>query len=1154
MDYNKLLQKQVKKYLTDEHLNDPYVRNFLTAINDSYQSLERDKELLNHAFSISEKDYQKLFEDLNQEYIIKKISIDRLKQSVKEIDQNDEVHFDSKKDDLLIIVDYLNTQIRKRKETEKNLSRALELLTTLLSNLNSGILVVDENRKISFMNKQFCDTLQIQAGPEQMIGVDCLHSIEHTKHIFENPEEFISNTNAIMQKQQPVFADELSLIDGRTLERDYIPIFIDGEYKGHLWNFTDITERKNYETKLVNLTNIQNAILNGTDYAIIYTDTTGIIKSFNQGAENMLGYKAEEVVNKASPAIIHIEEEVVAKAKELSEELGYTVEPGFQVFNTKARNNEINEWTYIKKNKERLTVLLSVSAIRDSSNEIIGFLGVSRDITEQKKAQEALRLSEERYRSIVEKSTDIIYKTNKTGFFSFINPVAERITGFKREELLTKHFSELIKEEYRSDALEFYKQQVKQRKTTSYYEFPIITKTGEEKWIGQSVQLSELGPKEYELTALAIDITERKSYERTIFLQKEKFQNIIANMNMGLVEADLDDHIQFVNPGFISISGYEKEELNGKKAYELLIPETHIGLIKEKMNQREHGISDMYEVPVKNKKGELKWWIISGAPNYDDKGNLIGSIGIHLDITEQKQLEFELELAKSKAEESSKAKEAFLANMSHEIRTPLNAIIGMIRELGKEKLSDKQATYVHNTSVASHHLLSVLNNILDISKIEAGELQLDPHHFNLLEILNDVRTIMIGKAEEKGLYLKINADKNKNSYFIGDSSRFRQVFLNLIGNAIKFTHHGGVTIHYEVENLYEGYEAVYLTITDTGVGIEESYLKNIFNKFSQEDSSTSRKYGGSGLGMAITYELIQLMNGTIQIQSKKNAGTEISIKFLLPVGDVSKMEKDNVLEEYNTLENARILLVEDNEFNRAVACNTLSYYNCQVTEAKDGMEALEKLESNIPFDIILMDLQMPVMDGFEATRKIRNELHLNIPIIALTANAFKSELEQCLQLGMNDYVTKPFEEEKLISSMSRWISQTAAEAIVKQTPDSDFNDSKRTHYNLDKFFGPESKNSAYKQKMIHLFIEQTEFFIQEINTAYTQGDFQKVSGLAHKVRPSIEGLHINCIRTEIREIENKAGTGQQTEQLEKLIPFVCDKLTEVISDLKKESV
>ena len=659
------------------------------------------------------------------------------------------------------------------------------------------------------------------------------------------------------------------------------------------------------------------------------------------------------------------------------------------------------------------------------------------------------------------------------------------------------------------------------------------------------------GHNNFELTALAIDVTERKNYERTIFLQKEKYLNIITNMNLGLLEVDLEEHIQFANPGFEFISGYKEAELIGQNAAKLFISESHSNIVESKSKLRNKGLSDMYEVPVKNKNGELKWWMISGAPNYDEKGNLVGSIGIHLDITEQKQLELDLELAKSKAEESSKAKEAFLANMSHEIRTPLNAIIGMIRELSKERLSPKQEVYVENTSIASQHLLSVLNNILDISKIEAGELQLDLHHFDLQKILNDVKSIMLAKCTEKGLYLKINHTENKNVFIIGDSSRFRQILLNLIGNAVKFTDNGGITVDYDVQDMHEGFQALYLSVTDTGVGMDESYLKNIFNKFSQEDTSTSRKYGGSGLGMSITKELIQLMNGSIELKSKKNHGTSVHMKFLFPIGDPLKLLKEDlpiITDDHILLE---ILLVEDNEFNRLVACNTLSYFNCNVTEAVNGLEAVNILKTGKNFDIILMDLQMPIMDGFESASIIRNELKIDTPIIALTANAFKSELEQCINIGMNDCVTKPFEEEKLISSIYK-LTKVSAKSVNKNLEV--IQDYEQKLYNLNQLQSMSRNDNTYCKKMISIFIEQSTISISQIQDAYDIKDLNTVYHVAHRIKPSIGLMGIDVLRETIRYIEKNAKECNDSAELKKQINILYTVLNKVINQLKEEVI
>jgi PAS domain S-box-containing protein len=1152
MELNRLLQKQVKKNLTSEQLADPSIQRFLSAINDSYHSFERDKELLNHAFSVSEHEYQKLYEDLNQAHALTNLSIDKLKGAVGEIAQENEIEFSNRSNDLLSVVEYLNIQIHKRKETESSLSRTLNLLKTLLSKLNSGILVEDEHRKILFTNKLFCDIFSIAVSPENMIGADCSDSAEQSLHLFNNAESFIGRINDILKNRVPVFGDLLEMNNGRILERDYIPIYIDGEYKGHLWDYADVTERKTSERRLTEITNLQNAILNGTDYSIIYTDTKGIIRSFNRGAENMLGYTAGEVVDVLTPAVFHDDFEVKKKAIELSAELGIEIQPGFDVFTTKCKSQpaETNEWTYVKKNGDRLAILLTASAIRNSAGEISGYLGIARDITVQKKAQQALELSEERYRNIVEKSTDVIYKSNKAGCFTYVNPVAERVTGYSQDELLGKHFLELIRDDKKQAAADFYRSQVLEKKRTTYYEFPIVTREGKEIWIGQSVQLSEIGNNDLEFTSLAIDITERKNYERSIYLQNEKYRNIITNMNLGLLEVDLDERVQFANQGFLTLSGYDISEIIGKKASDLFVSDKHAKLVQQKTAQRSKGLSDMYEISVNTKKGEQRWWMISGAPNYNDKGQLIGSIGIHLDITEKKQLELALESAKARAEESSRAKASFLANMSHEIRTPLNGIIGMIRELYYEGLPDKQMKYLDNASVASQHLLSVLNNILDISKIEAGELNLEQHHFRLKDTVKEVKSIMMARAREKGLLLNLNVHEIKDLTYIGDSARIRQILLNLIGNAIKFTSTGGIFVECVIRARDQNLHTVSITVEDTGIGMDENYQKDLFRKFSQEDSSTSRKYGGTGLGMAITNEIVQLMGGSIHVNSVKGKGTAIELVFNLPVGDGAKIKDEQSRLILRDLSHVRILLVEDNEFNRLVACNTLGRFKCQVTQAENGQVAIGLLEKN-KFDLVLMDLQMPVMDGFETTRTIREKLGLELPIIALTANAFKSELERCVKIGMNDYVTKPFEEEKLMGVILKQL-RLGATPLQIHTTVAEPTITAGKLYNLDKLIALTRNDNAYVQKMIGIFIEQTSQAIDQIQKASGQSDLESLYQVAHKIKPSLGSMGVDVLYQTIRDVEQKAIDRLDTPELKKQVDVLVTTLQQLIEQLKLE--
>jgi PAS domain S-box-containing protein len=269
-------------------------------------------------------------------------------------------------------------------------------------------------------------------------------------------------------------------------------------------------------------------------------------------------------------------------------------------------------------------------------------------------------------------------------------------------------------------------------------------------------------------------------------------------MNLGLIEVDNNEIIISANQSFSNISGYDLKELIGKNPSEIFILGENKEVMKKKKKLRMKGTSDVYQIPIKNKNGDLRWWAISGAPNYDDKGNLIGSIGIHLDITAQKQLEIDLEKEKIKAEEASKAKEAFLANMSHEIRTPLNAIIGFLRELQKQELTELQKKYIENSTIASKHLFSIISNVLDISKIEAGEMSLEEEDFSIENSIQNIITVLAPIAEQKGLQLKTNLHPEISKVFKGDALRLEQILFNLVGNSLKFTPKGEVCIEFNL--------------------------------------------------------------------------------------------------------------------------------------------------------------------------------------------------------------------------------------------------------------------------------------------------------------------------------------------------------------------
>lgn len=389
----------------------------------------------------------------------------------------------------------------------------------------------------------------------------------------------------------------------------------------------------------------------------------------------------------------------------------------------------------------------------------------------------------------------------------------------------------------------------------------------------------------------------------------------------------------------------------------------------------------------------------------------------------------EVELEKERAEQSERVKEQFLANMSHEIRTPLNAILGMTRLLLDKEPRHDQLKYLNSIKHASDNLLIIINDILDLSKIEAGKVNFEKIAFELKNELAAVVDTVKVNADDKGLNLFLNiSDKLPNS-IAGDPYRLNQILLNLTGNAIKFTEQGSVTIQAEISSETADLIQIKFSVIDTGIGIAKDKLDYIFDMFTQETSSTTRKFGGTGLGLAICKKLVELQGGTISVSSESGKGSIFS--FTLPFEKVEDVITANANAQQThqparQLRDLRILLAEDNEFNQMVAVDTLesSIPGSKVDVAKNGREAVDMVMANT-YDLILMDIQMPEMDGHEATRTIRASTDANvnsIPIIAMTASVIKAEVDKCLESGMNEFVGKPFQVEELLDKIAKTIS------------------------------------------------------------------------------------------------------------------------------------
>jgi len=915
----------------------------------------------------------------------------------------------------------------------------------------------------------------------------------------------------------------------------------DGNYLWFEWNTSpnpvtrkiyavarDITERKEFEKSLEDSVSNIEAILESTADGILVVDNLGNIVRFNKKFQELWSIPEEVMLtmddNKALDSVLHqlvSPQKMLAKVKEL-------------YANPEAISSDL-----IELKDGRVFERYSQPNVMNGVNRgrVWSYRNVTERINTEKEKQQLFAL--------IETSEDFIAFGDLNGNPKFMNKAAREHLGIDDNKILSNlnahDFFDLKEIKFlKEDISEGLKKEGKWEGETHLLN--IKTKNTIPVQMSAFVIRDNITGKEIGLGNVSRDITKSKKEERLRKVLQEKYQNIIANMNLGLLEVDNNRIIQYANQSFADISGYEISELLGKTPKELFAFGENSAIVDAKTQSREQGKSDSYQIQVKNKKGELRWWAISGAPNYDDNGNLVGSIGIHLDITDQKQLEIDLENEKIKAQEASKAKEFFLANMSHEIRTPLNAIIGFLRELDKQGLSGLQKTYIKNSSIASRHLLAILDNILDLSKIEAGEMSLESEDFLIEDTLNNVIKVLNLKAEQKEIRLTSFISDKVNKVFKGDSLRLEQILFNLIGNALKFTPKGKIEVKCEVLSDSHISQEIQISVADTGIGMEQKYAESIFSKFSQEDKSITRKYGGTGLGMAITKELVLLMGGEIKIESEKNIGTTVYIRINLIRGNTENIKKLHTEVDFN-LKGLSILLVEDNKINRMVVKNALQHYNCNIIEAENGLEVLEILKTR-NFDLILMDIQMPEMDGIEATKVIRNELKLSIPIIALTASAFKTEIEKCKQAGMNDYVTKPFEETVLLQTIVKHtINKNGVPSL-----DNEMNPNQPL-YNLNVLRDLSRGNDEFVVKMVGVFVEQTIATIEKIDAALESNNFLEISQLIHKIRPSTESMGVLSIQNEMKTLEKIAKETQNKGQITAIYTLIKKTLQLVISQL-----
>ncbi len=528
-----------------------------------------------------------------------------------------------------------------------------------------------------------------------------------------------------------------------------------------------------------------------------------------------------------------------------------------------------------------------------------------------------------------------------------------------------------------------------------------------------------------------LDIIKSRRFKEQLLLTKRNAEKLASKYSLSLIEASLDPLVTIssegkitdINEATVNITGMARDKLTGTDFFEYFTEPQKAREVYQEVFAK--GAVIDFPLTLRHINGKLTDVLFNGSVYKDDNGNVLGVVVVARDITDQKKFENELieakkyaEAATIKAEESTKLKESFLANMSHEIRTPMNAIIGFSDILCKKEMGEEEKEYVTIIKSAGENLLIIINDILDISKIEAGMMAFEKDNFSIKETFKSLNVMLMGKAKEKNLELSFRCDTDVPSVLLGDHTRFTQIIINLVGNAIKFTQKGSVHVHAKVLKNENGITLMGFSITDTGIGIAQDKLENIFERFRQAESHTTRKYGGSGLGLSIAKQLVELQGGTLSVTSELKIGSVFSFCIPYAKSTQTHITTAMITKKYNMedMSKLNILLVEDNLLNVKLILSLFSENRLKLQVAENGSVCIEKLKENV-FDIILMDMEMPVMNGYEATTIIRQELKNSIPIIAMTAHAMAGERERCLSLGMNDYISKPINAILLFEKM-----------------------------------------------------------------------------------------------------------------------------------------
>ncbi|PHR59214.1 MAG: hypothetical protein COA47_09615 [Robiginitomaculum sp.] len=679
------------------------------------------------------------------------------------------------------------------------------------------------------------------------------------------------------------------------------------------------------------------------------------------------------------------------------------------------------EQVMLRKDGTQIQVHINSRAVRDAAGNLTGYRGAARDITEQKAIRAELKTSEERFKEVISNANGCVFETDAEGHFTYLSDTALSLFGYRPEELIGQATYILS-----TPPPEGHKKWVEGLHAAGRFmaeEQNFVKKDGStDHWF--HVTGHAIRDQSREITGFrgaVFDVTSQKLSRIKMEESRQRLHEVVKAAHGGTFDLDEKGRFTFVSSNFESLLGPSRDKLKGKYTWalaEYLKPDHEIwlGLIRDS----ENGYTHQFKLKA-NATQEEMWLETHCIARLDEYGECFGYRGVAFDITQKKKAEWETFKAKEAAEQSAEERARFLSTMSHEIRTPLNAVIGMTDLLLDSQQTEQQNKLTQSANRAGRHLLNLVNDILDHSKLDAGKVILENTPFILAEEVENVLDILDGVATDKNIALTNQMDAQLHTSYSGDPARIRQILLNLIGNAIKFTEAGQVTLSAQPTTG----KCIRFEVTDTGIGISEEAQSRLFKDFSQADASTTRKHGGTGLGLAISSRLVEIMGGSIGVNSEIGKGSTFWFEIPLDKAETIAPDTKQAPRAQPTPAGAfKVLVAEDNPANQLLMRTLLEKLDQDVTIVDNGLLALEAATSQ-SFDLIFMDMQMPVMDGYTAARQLR-DAGVQTPIIALTAHIVSDEEHKFREAGMDDWLSKPFNVADLVKRLHYWGAQGRA--------------------------------------------------------------------------------------------------------------------------------